>query len=240
MSQADPRLELAQASRILYAKGVVDAFGHVSRRHSEDADLFLMSRSMAPGLVQVTDILDHDLDGHPVSEPEARVFLERFIHAEIYRRRPDVMAIVHSHAPEVIPFTVVKSRPLRPICHMCGFLDALPSTFDIANFAGPDSNLLIGNADLGRAFSDHLGDANLALMRGHGFTAVGTTLAQAVFRSVYTGLNSRLQMSALQLGDPQYLTPGEAVACDHATNSQVDRAWSLWLCELDNLPGLST
>lgn len=230
------RHELARASRILYARGVVDAFGHVSRRKPDAPDRFLMSRSLAPGLVCEEDILEHDLGGRAVDAPDARVFLERFIHAEIYRSRPDVQAVVHSHAPEVVPFTVVRTAALRPVCHMCGFLDSVRPAFDVADIAGPETDLLIRDAELGRAFAAHLGGAAVALMRGHGFTAVGSTLPEAVFRAVYTGINCRLQMSAVMLGQPVYLSEGEAAACDRATLGQIDRAWSLWLRELDGAP----
>lgn len=227
------RLEVMKANHILAAKGVVDAFGHASRRHPDDPDLFLMSRNLAPALVQETDILVHDLDGEPVSEPRARVFLERFIHGEIYRARPDVQAIVHSHTPAVLPFTVSRKFRLRPICHLCGFLAGATRPFDIASIAGPATDLLIRSAELGRALADHLGQTSVVLMRGHGFTCVGDTMAEAVFRAVYTGVNSQAQLAAIALGEPVYLTEQEARACEEATRGQCDRAWNLWLHDLE-------
>ena len=228
MSDDDPRLDVVRASRILFGLSLVDAFGHVSRRHPDRPDRFLMSRSMAPGLVTLDDVVEHDLSGEPVSAPGTRVFLERFIHAELYRARPDVGGIVHSHAPGVLPFTVV-DVPVRPIAHTCGFLHGTGPAFDIADHAGDGTDLLIRNADLGAAFAAHLGGENVALMRGHGFTAVGTNVAQAVFRAVYTAANCELQASALRLGSPHYLSEAEAAACDLATSGQIDRAWNLWV-----------
>src|SRR5579872_4734225 len=122
MQDRDARREIVQASQILFANGIVDAFGHVSQRTPDRPQTFLMSRSKAPALVSLEDVLEVDLNGTPVSEPGARLFLERFIHSEIYRRHPDVNAVVHSHAIAVLPFTVVASVPLRPISHVCGFL----------------------------------------------------------------------------------------------------------------------
>ena len=124
----DIRQEVVDANRILVGENILDAYGHVSARSPSRVDRFLISRSMAPALVTPQDILELDLDGTPVSEPGARVFLERFIHGEIYRRRPDVRAIVHSHSLAVLPFTVVRSVTMRPICHMCGFLARIPAT----------------------------------------------------------------------------------------------------------------
>ena len=229
----DPRGPVVQASAILYAKRVVDAFGHVSRRDPRHADRFLMSRSMAPGLVTLGDIIEHDLDGKPVSAPGACVFLERFIHAEIYRARPDVQAVVHSHASAVVPFTVV-DVPVRPVAHVCGFLGSVGRTFDVADHAGDGSDLLIRDAGLGREFASHLGHGSVALMRGHGFTAVGGTVAEAVFRAVYTALNCELLAVALQLGVPKALSEAEAAACERVTASQADRAWDLWVSELNS------
>lgn len=219
--------EVAQASRILFGLGVVDAFGHVSRRHPDHADRFLLSRSMAPGLVTPDDVIEHGLDGEPVSPSAAPVFLERYIHAAIYRARPDVGAVAHSHAPSVLPFTVV-DEPVRPLSHICGFLHGTGRPFDVADEVGDGSDLLIRNLALGVAFARHLGTANVALMRGHGFTAVGGDIAQAVFRAAYTSSHCETQMAAIRLGAPRYLSEAEALACDTATRGQAGRAWDLW------------
>lgn len=231
MTEAEARQQVAHASRILYVKGVVDAFGHVSCRHPERSDRFLMSRSMAPGLVTPEDVIEHDLSGEPVSAPGLHVFLERFIHGEIYRTRADVMAVAHSHAPGVVPFTVV-DRPLRPIAHTCGFLGTVGRPFDVADEVGDGTDLLIRDARLGRALAAHLGEAAVVLMRGHGFTTVGSSLPEAVFRAVYTALNCELLVIAFQLGEPRTLSDAEAAACERTTAAQADRAWQLWLSEI--------
>lgn len=228
--EVDPQLVLAQASRILYALGIVDAFGHVSCRSASGADAFWMSRSMAPGLVCPADVIEHDFEGSPVSDKAARVFLERFIHAEIYRSRPDVGAIVHSHAPGVIPFTVTSQR-VRPIAHTCGFLGQMTAPFDVADVVGDGSDLLVRDAGLGRALAAHLGGGKVVLMRGHGFTAVGSSVPEAVYRAVYTAKNCELQALAMQMGEPKYLSAAEAAACDASTRTQTDRAWNLWVSE---------
>lgn len=223
---------LMHASHILAGKGILDAFGHVSCRHPVRPDHFLISRSLAPAMVTVDDIVEVDFDGTAIKPADARLFLERFIHAEIYRRNPEVHAIVHSHAPGVVPFTVVPSAQVRPICHMCGFLEGVPSPFDVADFAGDASDLLIRDSRLGSALAEHLGDASVVLMRGHGFTVVATSVAQATYRAFYTLRNCELQLAAHSLGEARFLTSGEAAACDATSNGQIDRAWNLWVSEL--------
>lgn len=226
----DPRIvqteDLVAANRILVRQGVLDAFGHVSVRTASGAETFWLSRNLAPGSVTVTDLLEHDLDGDTV---DARApYLERFIHAEIYRRRPDVMAVVHSHSPAVVPFSIV-GVPLRPVVHVAGFLahGATP-VFEIADVVGDGSDLLITSSSLGAALADTLGESTVALMRGHGSVVVGQSLPEAVFRAVYTEVNARTQAAALALGEPRYLTRAEAFAADQTVSTQAKRAWDIW------------
>ena len=226
--------ELVDANHILFDQGVVDGFGHVSVRHPVQPEQFLLSRSMAPGLVAAQDVLAFDLDGAPVEAGGPAVYLERFIHSEIYRKRPDVVAVVHSHSPAVVPFSAVPGTKLRPIFHMCGFLGAGTPVFEIRDFAGPASDLLISDARLGAALAQSLDQGPAVLMRGHGSTVVGSTLRQAVFRAVYTEVGARLQTEAMRLGPVTYLTEGEAIATTNTNNTQIDRAWNLWLKAVQN------
>jgi HCOMODA/2-hydroxy-3-carboxy-muconic semialdehyde decarboxylase len=218
--------KLAIANRILYNEGVVDGFGHVSVRHDGSAAHFLLARNMAPALVTPADILTFDLDGQAIDAGDRRVYLERFIHGEIYRARPDVVAVVHSHSPSVIPFAVTKT-PLRPVYHMSGFLGEGSAHFEIRDVAG-NSDLLIRNATLGRALADALGSHTAVLMRGHGSTVVGTSLEQAVYRAIYAETNARLQTQALALGDVTYLNPEEASLAAATNDTQLARVWELW------------
>lgn len=228
----ETRANISVGSRILAAQGVADAFGHLSGRSPERQDRFLMSRNLAPALVTPEDVIEFDLGGEPVAPPQGvRLFLERFIHGEIYRRRPDVQAVVHSHALPVLPFTVVPDACVRPICHMCGFLDGTPSAFDVAPHAGPSSDLLIRTPELGRELAEHLGDASVVLMRSHGYTVVGSSVQQAVFHAVYTMRNCEIELSARTLGTPVFLSPEEARACEETIRSQIGRAWDLWARE---------
>ncbi|MFM8548818.1 MAG: class II aldolase/adducin family protein, partial [Betaproteobacteria bacterium] len=180
-----PLLEdLVVANRILAGLGVVDGFGHISVRHPDRPDRFFVSRSLAPEMVTVQDIMELDLAGNPVDGDTRRPYLERFIHGEIYAARPDVQSVVHSHAPSVVPFTASSVR-LRPICHMGSFLSNSIPNFEIRERFGA-TDMLVRNREQGAALAQSLGPDTVVLMRGHGFCAVGPTIPVAVFRAVYT------------------------------------------------------
>src|SRR5579872_197795 len=222
--------ELVDANHILFDQGVVDGFGHVSVRHPDRPDRFLLARSMAPALVTEKDVLEFDFDGNPVQKDTPTAYLERFIHGEIYRKRRDVMSVVHSHSPSVVPFSVVSGVKLRPVCHMCGFLSEKGApVFEIRDFAGPGSDLLITSGKLGAALADSLGEGPAVLMRGHGSTVVGGSLRQTVFRAVYTEIGARLQMDAMRLGPVTYLSEEETIGTTKTISTQYDRSWFLWL-----------
>jgi len=222
--------KLVLANRILYRQGVVDGFGHVSVRHDRSADHFLLARNMAPGLVRREDIVTFDLDGAPVDAAGRRVYLERFIHAEIYRARPDVQSVVHSHSPNVIPFGVTGTS-LQPVFHMSGFLAEGSALFEIRDVAG-DTDMLISSASLGVALAAALGSRSTVLMRGHGSTVVGASLEQAVYRAIYAEVNARLQTQARQLGEVTYLNANEAAKAAATNDTQLPRVWDLWTREI--------
>lgn len=221
--------DLVDANRILFHQGIVDAFGHVSVRHSGRADRFLLARNVAPGLVTAGDILEFDVDTGEAAAPNPpRLYLERFIHSEIYKHRPDVMAVVHNHSPAVLPFCIAKGVRLRPVCHMCGFLGEGPPLFEIRGSAGDGSDLLIRNRALGAALAATLGPHRMVLMRGHGCTVVAESLRVVVYRAVYAEVNARLLLQSLPLGEVAYLTPAEAEATRISTEGQAERPWNLW------------
>jgi HCOMODA/2-hydroxy-3-carboxy-muconic semialdehyde decarboxylase len=226
----DPQLleDLVDANHILFNEGVVDAFGHVSVRHDKRPDRFLLARNMAPALVRADDVQEFDLDSNVTTDDTRRVYLERFIHGEIYRARPDVAAVVHSHSPAVVPFSAVEGAKFRPIAHMCGFLGDGAARFEIRDFAGDATDLLVRSGALGAALAKTLGSGNVVLMRGHGSTVVGPTLKHAVYRAIYTEVNARLLTDALRLGAVEYLSAGEALATMKTNEGQLERPWALW------------
>jgi HCOMODA/2-hydroxy-3-carboxy-muconic semialdehyde decarboxylase len=219
--------DLVAANHILYDQGVVDGFGHVSVRHDKDPKRYLLARSMAPALVTADDILEYDLDSNPVDAKGRASYLERFIHGEIYKARPDVIAVVHSHSPAVLPFADT-GVPLRPMNHIAGFLGTGAPVFEIRDTAGPASDMLIRNTGLGHALAATLGDHSVALMRGHGSVAAAQSIRHVVFRAVYTEVNARVQAEAMKLGTPTFLNAEEAAAATKTNDALVDRPWALW------------
>jgi ribulose-5-phosphate 4-epimerase/fuculose-1-phosphate aldolase len=225
----DPALveDIVVGSRILADFGVVDGFGHVSARHSTNPNRFLMSRSLAPALVAASDIMEFDLDGNAVDARGRAVFLERFIHSEIYKARPDVMAVVHTHSLGVIPFTV-SQVPLRPMYHNAAFLGAGAPVWDIRKGFG-ETDMLVRDAARGKSLAETLGYKSVVLMRGHGDVTVGPSVRLAVFRAYYTDIDAKLQSQAIALGgDINYLTPEEGAKADTVNLAVLDRIWNLW------------
>jgi len=227
----DPKLveDLVAANRIVADQGVVDAFGHVSVRHDRDPNRYLMSRSLAPELVTAADILEFDLDSNAVDARGRTLYLERFIHGEIYKVRPDVRAVVHNHSPSVIPFGTTSVR-LRPLYHMSAFLWRGVPVFEIRTAAGGASDMLVRNSQLGRALAQTVGDRAAALMRGHGAVVVGDSLPVVVRRSVYLEMNARLQLQAINLGGDKvtYLDDAEAKLAEGNDGTITSRAWEMW------------
>jgi len=225
----DPALieDLVAANRILADHGVLDGFGHVSVRHPKNPERYLISCSRAPELVCAEDIMEFDLDSNPVDQRGRSMYLERFIHGEIFRARPEINAVVHSHSPSVIPFSV-SSVPMRPLYNMSGFLARGVPVFEIRDAAGM-TDMLVREPALGRALATSLADKSVALMRGHGNVVVAPTLPLVVYRAIYTEMNAKLQVQAIGLGGSiNYLDPEEGVKTELVTNSTVVRPWELW------------
>lgn len=219
--------DLVLANRILANEGILDGFGHVSVRHPVNPARYLISRSLAPSLVQGEDIVILDLDSNPVGETTATLYLERYIHGEIYRRRPDVHAVVHSHSPTTIPFGVTRVK-MRPVCHMGSFLGDETPIFDIRNYLR-HSDMLVRTPALGAALAESLGERPMALLRGHGNVVVAADIKAAVYRAVYCEVNARLQLQALQLDPkPKYLSEQEALLSDATNMKVVNRPWRYW------------
>ena len=226
----DPALieDLVAANRILYQEGIVDGFGHVSVRHNQDPNRFLMSRSLAPEMVTRDDIIEYDLNGVPVNLDGRSQYSERFIHAEIYKARPDVGSVVHNHSPGVVPFGV-SSAPLRPVYHMAAFIGEGIPIFDLRDRFG-NTEMLVNDAARGGALAEVLGDRPAVLIRGHGVAVVGENIPFSVGRSIYLEMNARIQAQAMALGgDVTYLSAGESEAVIAAgENRRYERPWEMW------------
>jgi HCOMODA/2-hydroxy-3-carboxy-muconic semialdehyde decarboxylase len=218
--------DLVAANRILADQGVLDAYGHVSVRHPGNPDRYVISRAMSPANVSADDIMEFDLDSNPVDQRGRSMFLERFIHGEIYKARPDVNAVIHSHSPGVIPFGVT-TVPMRPVFHTAAFLAVGVPVFEIRD-AGGMTNMLVRNGALAKALATTLGDKPVALMRGHGNVVVGPNVKRATIRAVYTEVNARLQTIALGLGGPINYVSAEEGALRDKNPGEEGRAWDGW------------
>jgi ribulose-5-phosphate 4-epimerase/fuculose-1-phosphate aldolase len=223
--------DLVAANRTLARLGVLDAFGHVSVRDPRNPHRYLMSRSIAPESVTAADILVLDLDSQTVDPKDdgKLLYRERFIHGEIYKARADVNAVVHSHSPTVVPFTVTRAK-LRPLLHNAGFLGLGVPLFEIRKSAGDGTDLMILTPSLGKDLAKKLGpDAAVVLMRGHGDSVVAPSLPNAVFRAYYTEINARQQLQAITIGGPiNFMTRAEALTSNDAMLKASARPWALW------------
>jgi ribulose-5-phosphate 4-epimerase/fuculose-1-phosphate aldolase len=228
---ADPALaaaieDLVAASHILADQGVVDAYGHVSIRHPSNPNHYLMSRSLAPAQVTAADIMEFELDSNPIDQQGRNLFIERFIHGEVYKARPDVNAVVHSHSPAVIPFGIT-SVPLRPVAHTAAFLWPGVPVWEIRDTAIVN-DMLVRNGVLGKALATTLGNKPVALMRGHGDVVVGKNVQTAVARAIYTEVDARILTAALGLGGPiTYISAEEGGVIDQRPGDET-RAWNMW------------
>jgi len=219
--------DLVAANRILAEHGVIDAYGHVSLRSPQTPGRYWLARAIAPERVQAEDLMAYDLDSRPLDAGGRESVRERFIHGEIYKARPEVMAVVHNHSPSVIPFSVT-GVPMRAIFHMAAFVgEGLPN-FEIRDVQ-KGTDLLVKTPALGAALARIVAKKPAALMRGHGAVVVGETLARAVGRSVYLEMSARMQMQALLLaqgGRVTYLDEAEVAAS--VPVQEYNRAWPMW------------
>ncbi len=227
MSTADLLRDLVIANRILAHEGVVDAYGHISVRHPERSDRFFLSGSRSPELVTLDDIIEYDLDCNPIDLRGRAQYTERPIHGSIYRKRPDVMSVVHNHAYEVIPFTVAPSVKLKPLLHLAAGLGTEIPIWDIRKKFG-DTNLLVTTSAQGDDLAAGLGANRVVLMRGHGAAVAGVSIQNAVHTSVYLKVNAQLQAEAMRLGgDIVYLSEGEITEMQKSSAGHA-RAWEYW------------
>jgi len=220
--------ELVIANRILAREGVVDAFGHISARHPGLPDRYLMSRSRAPELVTSDDLMEFELDGTPVDPKGRQPYAERPIHSGLYEARSDVQSVIHNHSYAVIPFSVTRAQ-LRPMIHVAAPMGASVPVWDIRDKFG-DGEMLVVTPDQGRDLARAVGQGSVALMRGHGCEVAAQSIKLAVMTAVYTQVNARLQMDALRLGEPKYLTQNEIETMTKGKQTPLAsaRAWEYW------------
>jgi ribulose-5-phosphate 4-epimerase/fuculose-1-phosphate aldolase len=222
------------ANRILALNNVLDAYGHVSMRHPERPDHYFLAHSVSPAVVDVEDIVEFNLDGTPVNPAERRpLYVERFIHGGVYEKRPDIKAALHSHADDLLPFSISRSVRLRPVIQNVGTMGHHVPVWDIAEKFGDETTLLVTNMDQGRDLADCLDCNALALMRGHGFVCAGRTIKELVRLSVFIPRNARVQLAAMQMGEYKPLSRGEIEARLKLDleSPGMKRSWEYWARE---------
>ena len=221
--------DLVRANRILAHEGVVDAFGHVSLRHPDKPEHYFLSRSRAPELVSLEDIMEFTVEGDPIDQQGRWMYAERPIHGALFEARPNVQAVVHNHSPTIVPFGVT-STPLRPMFHLAAIIGSQVPVWDIRDQFG-DTNMLVVTMDQGRDLARTVGQGRVALMRGHGCVVAGGSVKQAVMASIYLQLNARLLSESLRMGEVSYLSQGEVEKMSDTQQQALsgDRAWEYWV-----------
>ena len=221
--------DLVTANHILYHQGVLDGFGHVSIRHPNDPSRYFMAGSRSPELVTRHDLIEYHLDSRPINQNGRAMYAERQIHGSIYQARPEVLAVCHNHAHDLIPFGVTGTT-LRPVMHMASVIGDEVPIWDIADEFGDETDLLVTNPAMGESLARCLGPRRVALMRGHGAVVAGRGLREAVYVAVYLHVNAGMVLKAKRLGEVKYLSPGEAKACADTLLSELsqNRAWEYW------------
>jgi HCOMODA/2-hydroxy-3-carboxy-muconic semialdehyde decarboxylase len=192
---ADPdegaRADLVYANRILASEsvGALDAFGHVSVRSPSDPDSYFIAPDVSAGVVTASDIVRRNMND--AGDPQLSM------HDEVYKARPDVMAIVYAHTPEVIALTEGAVQ-LRPVVNAGSFLsDGFP-VFDVGRL-DPEQPIL-ANPALGRSVADALGDSRGVLLTGHGFVLTSSSLYQLMYGAYAMRMNALIQQQAIALG----------------------------------------
>ncbi len=236
-SLAQVREDVALANRMLANEGVFDAFGHVSLRHPENPERFLISRHRAPELVQPADILELDLDGKPAVPTPHRLYGEVTIHASIFQARPDVMAICHHHAPSILPYAIARVD-MVPVYHLGASMGETVPFWDSRDDFG-DTALVVVDPAEGKSLAKALGPHSMVLMGRHGATVVGASLRELVFRTIYTARNADLQTKAKLLGAVHGLSPDEIrkAAAYNLRPAPMERAWDQWAMRLAEKEG---
>jgi HCOMODA/2-hydroxy-3-carboxy-muconic semialdehyde decarboxylase len=225
----DAALDLVIANRTLAEHGILDAYGHVSVRSPQRPDRYLLSRALAPEIITTADIMEFTLESEPVDQRERELYSERWIHGELYKRRPDVNAVVHNHSPTVVPFTITPDVKIKPLTAVTSFIGLGVPTFEIRDFQiGSDIRVL--SAKLGQDLAGVVGDKPAALMRGHGAVVVAPDIATVVARSIYLELAARQLMQAMQMAGPggRIIPLDDAEVAAVQKRQEFSRPWKLY------------
>jgi len=224
---------LVMANRILAVEGIFDYAGHVSVRNPENPKTFFIARSTAPETVTKADIVEVDLEGNVVTKTTMKPYAERIIHARILNARPDMNAAVHAHPTPLVAFSV-SDVPLKPVAHSSArFIDSTGvPVYDEYDFKSPGSTgMLVTTKEEGDRLARKLGKSTAVLMRGHGFTAVGTDIPDLIMAAISLRNNALVQLAAVQLGKVKCMSSEEARTGMKSAGSTLgmERAWNAYV-----------
>lgn len=224
----DPQ-DLVIAYRTLAEHRILDAYGHVSIRHPERPDRFLLSRALAPELVTIDDIMEFDLESAPIDRQDRELYSERFIHGELYKSRPDVHAVVHNHSPAIVPFSITPDIKIKPLTAVTSFIGLGVPTFEIRDFQRGADMRIITN-ELGRNLAGVVADKPAALMRGHGAVVVAEDIPTVVARSIYLELAAKQLWQALLMAGPggRVITLDDSEVAAVQKRQEFGRPWNLF------------
>jgi ribulose-5-phosphate 4-epimerase/fuculose-1-phosphate aldolase len=227
--------DLVLANRMLASKelGILDAFGHVSVRNPANPGHYFISRYISAGVVTADDVIENDLDSKPVGGPRSDEYQEVFMHGEIYKARPDVMAVLHAHTPAIVAFTE-SSVALRPVINGGTFIGAGFPLHDIRTFDPRET--IIRTPALGRSVAALLGSRPAILLKGHGIALTDSSLRNLVVRAYNLRVNAMIQQQALALGgtisyledSPESAAPPPSADANRAGAEPYNRGWEYW------------
>ena len=231
------RRDLAIANRLVANEGILDAFGHISMRNPTNPNRYFLSRSLAPAQIQADDIQEYDLDSQPIISSPLRPYMERVIHGEIYKARPDVNAVCHHHAPGIMPFAI-SGVPVLPVFHLGASMGRIAPFWDSRDEFG-DTNLLVAKPEEGASLARALGSHTMVVMRRHGATVVGRNLKELIFATIYSTRNAEYQLAAHSLGHVSPLSAGEIDMAEeiHRAPGPLARAYDVWAQRLSEREG---
>lgn len=223
MDLAILKQDIVTASHILHQQGIAAAFGHVSAR-IPGTDTFIFPPRTSPALVREDNLLVLDVDGNQLSG-EGRPNTEFWIHARIYKARPDVHSVCHVHPPSCVVLGSL-GETIRPL-HASGAI----FRNDVQVF---DPVTLIRTRELGDQVASTLGKHGAMLLRGHGVNVADKDLRRVCVMTLWMEEAANYQLRAMSAGKPRYFTDAELeVIYPQVSGQEVsNRAWEYFSSRL--------
>lgn len=201
MRDVQARQKLVDAIRMLERAEIIDHNGHCSIRRDANS-FYINSGASMRGALTVDDIVGVDLNGSLV-EGSAKPPLEFHIHSEIYRARPDVNAVMHTH-PKWSTFLTMTGTPFKPVYAQGVLLGDMPVM---------DTPMSVNTKPMGERLAATLGQGPAVMLKAHGVVAVGADIVECFALAAYVEENAYRQYMAMQIGEPYVFSAEEQQAC---------------------------